>query len=160
MHYFSVTNGRSDGNAILGESKHCLKQSWRNIPLHWSVLHISVSSRSGQAAPPFCGSSTTSLVLVLVPPLQVALQSPQAVQSPTWQSTKYPQLVKRCIMKRWRESTWASLSVAGRCLIQSPTRSSSVQRFLNDLPCSRLGSSVASCSAFTPLLPFPNFAVN
>ena len=54
---------------------------------HLPVLQAIVSSRSGQAAPPFSGSWTTSLTLVLVPLLQVALHSPQAVQSLTLQST-------------------------------------------------------------------------
>ena len=38
------------------------------VPSHWSVLHVSVSSRCGHAVPPFSGSSTTSRALVLVPP--------------------------------------------------------------------------------------------
>ena len=60
---------------------------WERLPSHWSVLHGSVNSRTGHAAPPFSGSSTTSLALVLVPPSQVALHSPHGFQSPTLQST-------------------------------------------------------------------------
>ena len=44
----------------------CIMQR-NNIPLHSSVLHTSVSSRSGHLFPPFFGSRTTFLALVLVP---------------------------------------------------------------------------------------------
>ena len=51
------------------------------------MLQAILSSRSGQESPPFCDSLMTSRTRVLVPPLQVALHSLQAFQSPTLQST-------------------------------------------------------------------------
>ena len=56
-------------------------------PLHLSVLHTSDSSRLGHLFPSSIASLITSLPLVLVPPPQVTLQSFQAFQSPTLQST-------------------------------------------------------------------------
>ena len=44
----------------------CIMQR-NNITLHSSVSHTSVSSRSGHLFPPFFGSRTTFLALVLVP---------------------------------------------------------------------------------------------
>ena len=133
----------------------------RKEPGHPSVLQVIVSSRSGHEAPPFSCSLTTSRDLILIPPLQVALQSPQAFQSPTSQSTKYSMSVKILMMKRWdEERTWASLSVAGHSLVQSGTSSSSVLWFFDDIPCSCFGSTTASRTAYTPWLPFANFAVN
>ena len=66
----------------------------KRSPGHFSVLQSIFSCRPGQAAPPFAGSWTTFLdlvlvpVLILVPPLQVPLQALQAVHSPTSQSTE------------------------------------------------------------------------
>ena len=114
----------------------------------------------GHAAPPFKGSFTTSLALVLIPLSQVTLHSPQAFQLPTLQSTRFLKLVRIDMMTRWEESTWASRSVAGHCLLQSRTRCSSILWLFNDLPCSRLGSTVASRTAFAPSFPIANFAVN
>ena len=64
------------------------KARGKKVPVHLAVLHTSVSSRFGHVAPPSFASWTTSLVLVLVPPSQVTLQSPHADQSPTLQSNK------------------------------------------------------------------------
>ena len=59
------------------------------LPSHGSVLQDSSSSRSWQAAPPFSGSWTTFLSLVLVPPPpQVALHLLHKDQSSTPQSTE------------------------------------------------------------------------
>ena len=56
--------------------------------------------------------------------------------------------------------TFAFVSVARLCFLQMRTRSSSVLWFLDDLPCSRLGSTVASSTAFAKRLPIANLAVN
>ena len=130
------------------------------VPSHWSVLHVSVSSRSGHKAPPFSGSWTTSLALVLVPPSQVTLHPPQVFHSPTLQSTRNQQLNDENQKARWYESTWASSSVAGHCFLQIWTHSSSVVRLLHNLPYSRLGSTIASRTAIAPWLPIANLAVN
>ena len=66
----------------------------RKEPGHPAVLQTIVSSKSGHVAPPFSECWMTSRALVLVPPLQVTLQSPQGFQSPTSQSTENPHLVK------------------------------------------------------------------
>ena len=66
---------------------------------HWLVLQGIVSSRAGHVSPPFFGSSMTSRALILVPPPQVTLHSPHGFQSPTLQSTKYPQFSKDIMMK-------------------------------------------------------------
>ena len=71
-----------------------------------------------------------------------------------------PSLVKIDMMKRWEEGTWASLSVADHCLLQSWTRSSPVLWFFDDISCSCLGSTAASHTAITPWLPIANHAVN
>ena len=57
------------------------------VPGHSSVLHTSVSSRSGQEAPASFASLITSRPLFLLPPPQVRLHLPQGFQSPTLQST-------------------------------------------------------------------------
>jgi len=54
---------------------------------HSSVLQTIVSSRAGHVFPLYSGSWTTSLLMVLVPPPQVALHLPHDFQLPTLQST-------------------------------------------------------------------------
>ena len=63
------------------------KSKMERVPGHSSVLHSSVSSRSGQEAPAFFASLITSRPLFLVPPPQVTLHLPHGFQSPTLQST-------------------------------------------------------------------------
>ena len=58
------------------------------------------------------------------------------------------------------KSTFALVSIARLCFLQIWAHSSSVLWFFNDLPCSHLGSTVASRTAFAPRLPISNFAVN
>ena len=63
------------------------KSKMERLPGHSSVLHASVSSRSGQEAPASFASLITSRPLFLLPPPQVTLHLPQGFQSPTLQST-------------------------------------------------------------------------
>ena len=63
-------------------------------------------------------------------------------------------------MGQERKSTFALVSIAHLCFLQMWTGSSSVHRFLDDLPCSRLASTAASRTAFAPRLPIANLAVN
>ena len=56
--------------------------------------------------------------------------------------------------------TFALFSIARLCFLQIWASLSSVLCFLDDIPCSSLGSTVASCTAFAPRLPVANFAVN
>ena len=127
---------------------------------HSSVLHTSISSRYGHEAPAWFAFLITSRVLVMVPPPQVALQSPHNDQSPTLQSTKDQQFSKDMMMKKRREGTWAFFSVAHILFLQTRARGSCMVCFSGHLPSSLLGSTTASHTAFAPRLPIPNLAVN
>ena len=63
-------------------------------------------------------------------------------------------------MGKESKSTFALASIARLCFFQIWAGNSSVLWFLNDLPCSRLGSTAASRTAIAPRLPIANFAVN
>ena len=57
-------------------------------------------------------------------------------------------------------TSWALLSIADHCLPLSRTCCPPIFRFFDDISCSRLGSTVATHTAFIPWFPIANFAVN
>ena len=84
-----VSEFRSGESSGVGD---CWPWIWTVVVVvvwHGSVLQVSCSSRSSQAAPPAVGSRTTFLSLDLLPPPQVALHSVHSNQDPSSQSTKH-----------------------------------------------------------------------
>ena len=63
-------------------------------------------------------------------------------------------------LKEEERHTFAFVSDALFCFLKIRARSSPILGFYNNLPCSRLGSTVASRTAIAPSFPIANLAVN
>merc|ERR1719336_3492911 len=84
----------------LEHALHSPQSAKTQSALQANVLHSLVSACSGHGSPPFSGSIVLSRRRVITPPLQEAVQSDQALQSSTLQSTGQPiELQSRSIFK-------------------------------------------------------------